>query len=69
MPIPPSNDETQVITQTVNGIDVVHSSDAGAYFCEHVYYATLAWNERHPNIIRSSDQGDVLAGFLHVPGR
>ncbi len=45
----------------------VRSTKAGAYFCEHVFYAALATASTLKSIA-CDDRGEPLVGFLHVPG-
>lgn len=50
----------------VGGANVVESSEAGGYYCEHTLFSTLdVANQENSSVVQGD--GGPLAGFLHMP--
>ena len=50
----------------VGGANVVESSEAGGYYCEHTLFSTLDEATKEGSSVVDGD-GGKLAGFLHLP--
>lgn len=50
----------------VGGANVVESSEAGGYYCEHTLFSTLDEATKEGSSVVEGD-GGKLAGFLHLP--
>ena len=51
-----------------SGKRVAHGSDAGNFYCEHMFYATQREAAKPATSVVKNPQGESLTGFLHLPG-
>lgn len=52
---------------TSTGVDVTVSTDAGAYYCEHVFFAAHEVSMGYEGSVLKDEEGKRLIGFLHIP--
>ena len=61
-----SGDPPKKVMTTSDGTEVRQDDDAGAYYCEHIFYSGQQVASSSASIM-SNRQGESLVGFLHVP--
>lgn len=58
----------ETLQELPSGKRVAHGTDAGNFYCEHMFYATQKEAAKPGSSVAKNAEGESLTGFLHLPG-